>query len=97
MLQALRTLFNIAYRLHPLLGAAWALVLENLNALDRILDSPSTTTQVGGADGSSAALRHSRLQKPSPPPFSAIAQCCGAPRKHTSVAGWMMMLCPQPE
>ena len=47
--QALRTLFNIAYRLHPLLGAAWALVLENLNALDRILESPSTTTQVGKA------------------------------------------------
>ena len=43
--QALRTLFNIAYRLHALLGAAWALVLENLNALDRILESPSTTTQ----------------------------------------------------
>ena len=44
--QALRTLFNIAYRLHHLLGAAWNTVLENLQALDRILESPSTTTQV---------------------------------------------------
>lgn len=44
--QALRTLFNVAHRLHHLLGGAWALVLDNLNTLDRILDAPSTTTQV---------------------------------------------------
>ena len=46
--QALRTLFNIAYRLHHLLDGAWVTVLENLNSLDRILESPSTTTQVQG-------------------------------------------------
>ena len=55
--QALRTLFNIAYRLHHLLGAAWNTVLENLNALDRILESPSTTTQVLAlGTGTAAAL-----------------------------------------
>jgi hypothetical protein len=43
---ALRTLFNAAHRLHALLGPSWALVLENLNSLDRILNSPRTTTQV---------------------------------------------------
>ena len=62
MLQALRTLFNIAYRLHPLLGAAWALVLENLNALDRILDSPSTTTQVGSSHVPLCACQQSGQQ-----------------------------------
>ena len=45
---ALRTLFNIAHRLHHLLGPAWVLVLDILNTLDRILQSPRTTTQVGG-------------------------------------------------
>ena len=43
---ALRTLFNIAHRLHHLLGPAWVLVLDILNTLDRILQSPRTTTQV---------------------------------------------------
>ena len=43
---ALRTLFNVAHKLHPLLGPSWLLVLENLNSLDRILNSPRTTTQV---------------------------------------------------
>ena len=43
---ALRTLFNVAHKLHPLLGSSWLLVLENLNSLDRILNSPRTTTQV---------------------------------------------------
>lgn len=43
--QALRTLFNVAHRLHHLLGSAWVLVLDNLSSLDRILDAPSTTTQ----------------------------------------------------
>lgn len=42
---ALRTLFNIAHRLHHLLGPAWVLVLDILNTLDKILQSPRTTTQ----------------------------------------------------
>jgi hypothetical protein len=45
-MHALRTLFNIAHKLHPVLGTSWILVLENLNSLDRILNSPRTTTQV---------------------------------------------------
>ncbi len=45
-MHALRTLFNIAHKLHPVLGSSWILVLENLNSLDRILNSPRTTTQV---------------------------------------------------
>lgn len=45
-MHALRTLFNIAHKLHPVLGTSWILVLENLNTLDRILNSPRTTTQV---------------------------------------------------
>ena len=44
-MHALRTLFNIAHVLHPVLGGSWILVLENLNSLDRILNSPRTTTQ----------------------------------------------------
>ncbi len=44
--QALRTLFNVAHRLAPLLGPSWPRVLETLDALDRILHSPRTTTQV---------------------------------------------------
>eukprot|EP00887_Chlorella_sp_A99_P002554 scaffold6.g2554.t1 len=56
--QAMRTLFNIAHRLSNVLGPAWALVLETMNTLDRILNSPSTTTrevsdQAGGAGVSS--------------------------------------------
>ena len=43
---ALRTLFNIAHRLHHVLGPAWVLVLDILNMLDKILQSPRTTTQV---------------------------------------------------
>ncbi|KAK9834027.1 hypothetical protein WJX81_004391 [Elliptochloris bilobata] len=43
--QALRTLFNVAHRLAPLLGPSWPRVLETLDALDRILHSPRTTTQ----------------------------------------------------
>lgn len=46
ILQALRTLFNVAHRLHHLLGLAWVLVLDILNTLDRMLMSPRTTTQV---------------------------------------------------
>lgn len=45
--QSMRTLFNIAHRLSNVLGPAWALVLETMNTLDRILNSPRTTTQVG--------------------------------------------------
>ncbi|KAK9811035.1 hypothetical protein WJX73_008056 [Symbiochloris irregularis] len=52
---ALRTLFNVAHRLHHLLGGAWALVLDNLNSLDRILEAPSTTTQEVSAQTGSAA------------------------------------------
>ncbi|GBG74470.1 hypothetical protein CBR_g18881 [Chara braunii] len=34
-IQALRTLFNVAHRLHSVLGPSWSLVLETLAALDR--------------------------------------------------------------
>jgi hypothetical protein len=50
---ALRTLFNVAHRLHPLLGFSWLLVIENLNSLDRILNSPRTTTQARPLTGAS--------------------------------------------
>ncbi|XP_056845937.1 uncharacterized protein LOC108812514 isoform X3 [Raphanus sativus] len=43
--QALRTLFNIAHRLHNVLGPSWVLVLETLAALDRVIHSPHSTTQ----------------------------------------------------
>ncbi|XP_065852074.1 uncharacterized protein [Euphorbia lathyris] len=43
--QALRTLFNIATRLHNVLGPSWVLVLETLAALDRAINSPHATTQ----------------------------------------------------
>ncbi|WCJ43970.1 ARM repeat superfamily protein [Euphorbia peplus] len=43
--QALRTLFNIAHRLHNVLGPSWVLVLETLAALDRAINSPHATTQ----------------------------------------------------
>ncbi|KAK7391922.1 hypothetical protein VNO78_20346 [Psophocarpus tetragonolobus] len=44
--QALRTLFNIAHRLHNVLGPSWVLVLETLAALDRAIHSPHATTQL---------------------------------------------------
>lgn len=47
--QAMRTLFNIAHRLANVLGPGWALVLETLNSLDRVLHSPKTTTQEGNS------------------------------------------------
>jgi hypothetical protein len=50
-IQAMRTLFNIAHRLANVLGPGWALVLETLNTLDRVLNSPKTTTQEGGISG----------------------------------------------
>ncbi|KAK3011261.1 hypothetical protein RJ639_010612 [Escallonia herrerae] len=43
--QALRTLFNIAHRLHNVLGPSWVLVLDTLAALDRAIHSPHATTQ----------------------------------------------------
>ncbi|KAL8171076.1 hypothetical protein V2J09_022880 [Rumex salicifolius] len=43
--QALRTLFNVAHRLHNILGPSWVLVLETLAALDRTIHSPHATTQ----------------------------------------------------
>ncbi|KAL3516234.1 hypothetical protein ACH5RR_023136 [Cinchona calisaya] len=43
--QALRTLFNIAHRLHNFLGPSWVLVLETLAALDRAIHSPHASTQ----------------------------------------------------
>jgi hypothetical protein len=43
-IQALRTLFNVAHRLATSLGGAWFLILETMNALERALDSPGTTT-----------------------------------------------------
>jgi hypothetical protein len=45
--QALRTLFNIAHRLSDCLGQGWVYVMDVLNALDRMLVNPNTTTQVG--------------------------------------------------
>lgn len=56
---ALRTLFNVAHRLHHLLGPAWVLVLDILNTLDRILQSPRTTTQVHPTPLSTPALQAS--------------------------------------
>ncbi|XP_021311537.1 protein MON2 homolog isoform X3 [Sorghum bicolor] len=44
--QALRTLFNVAHRLHNVLGPSWVLVLETLSALDRAIHSPHASTQV---------------------------------------------------
>jgi hypothetical protein len=44
--QSMRTVFNIAHRLGDSLGPAWALVLGTLSTLDRVLDSPRTTTRV---------------------------------------------------
>ncbi|XP_020589215.1 protein MON2 homolog isoform X4 [Phalaenopsis equestris] len=43
--QALRTLFNVAHRLHDVLGPSWVLVLETLAALDRVIHSPHASTQ----------------------------------------------------
>ncbi|XP_078175701.1 ARM repeat superfamily protein isoform X2 [Carex rostrata] len=43
--QALRTLFNVAHRLHNVLGPSWSLVLETLAALDRAIHSPYASTQ----------------------------------------------------
>lgn len=43
--QALRTLFNIAHRLHNVLGPSWVLVLETLACLDRTINSPHASTQ----------------------------------------------------
>lgn len=43
--QALRTLFNVAHRLHNVLGSSWILVLETLAALDRAIHSPHAATQ----------------------------------------------------
>ncbi|KAL5138824.1 Benzyl alcohol O-benzoyltransferase [Glycine soja] len=51
--QALRTLFNIAHRLHNVLGPSWVLVLETLAALDRAIHSPHATTQVKTISGPS--------------------------------------------
>ncbi|KAI5676522.1 hypothetical protein M9H77_07472 [Catharanthus roseus] len=45
VLQALRTLFNIAHRLHNVLGPSWVLVLETLASLDRAIHSPHASTQ----------------------------------------------------
>ncbi|XP_022155395.1 protein MON2 homolog isoform X2 [Momordica charantia] len=43
--QALRTLFNIAHRLHNVLGPSWVLVLDTFAALDRAIHSPHAMTQ----------------------------------------------------
>ncbi|GAB2246516.1 hypothetical protein Droror1_Dr00002009 [Drosera rotundifolia] len=43
--QALRTLFNIAHRLHNVLGPSWILVLETLAALDHAIHSSHAATQ----------------------------------------------------
>lgn len=44
-MQALRTLFNVVQELGNSLGSSWVLVVETLNRLDEILQSPKTTTQ----------------------------------------------------
>ncbi|KAL4423762.1 hypothetical protein ABPG75_001063 [Micractinium tetrahymenae] len=54
--QSMRTLFNIAHRLSNVLGPAWALVLETMNTLDRILNSPRTTTQEVSAQSDESAM-----------------------------------------
>lgn len=54
--QSMRTLFNIAHRLSNVLGPAWALVLETMNTLDRILQSPRTTTQEVSAQSDESAM-----------------------------------------
>ncbi len=69
---ALRTLFNIAHRLHHLLGPAWVLVLDILNTLDRILQSPRTTTQVT----LSASFASSVLLMLSSHFTGCMARCC---------------------
>lgn len=43
--QALRTLFNVAHRLHNVLGPSWVLVLETLASLDRAIHSPHASMQ----------------------------------------------------
>lgn len=72
---ALRTLFNVAHRLHHQLGGAWTLVLDNLNSLDRILEAPSTTTQVRSLRPSRQATRH---------PMQVIKTCHSAGRGGSS-------------
>lgn len=54
--QSMRTLFNIAHRLSNVLGPAWGLVLETMNTLDRILNSPRTTTQEVSTQSGEAAM-----------------------------------------
>ena len=62
--QSMRTLFNIAHRLSNVLGPSWSLVLETLFRLDRILNSPRTTTQVrcSSSRRPTAGCRHYGLQ-----------------------------------
>ena len=70
---ALRTLFNVAHRLHGLLGPSWVLVLDNLNALDRILNSPRTTTQARELPGQPfPAVGATRGGLPTPPSSPAL-------------------------
>ncbi|KAJ8475568.1 hypothetical protein OPV22_019295 [Ensete ventricosum] len=53
--QALRTLFNVAHRLHNVLGPSWVLVLETLASLDRTIHSPHASTQEVSASASRLA------------------------------------------
>ena len=90
---ALRTLFNIAHRLHHLLGPAWVLVLDILNTLDRILQSPRTTTQVSFLKAMhhlccSCCAIHAVL----------LMMCCSCCAAHavllcTSQAAWLAATC----
>ena len=57
-IQALRTLFNVAHRLAATLGTAWEVILETLGALERALDSPSTTTAEKAALGPAGHRRN---------------------------------------
>eukprot|EP00898_Chlorokybus_atmophyticus_P001167 jgi/Chlat1/2050/Chrsp17S02524 len=64
-IHALRTLFNVAHRLDDLLGPSWALVLETLAALDRVLASPHAATQEAGStrrpDGQAVGRQSSEI------------------------------------
>jgi len=80
--QSMRTLFNIAHRLSNVLGPAWVLILETLDRLDRLLDSPHTTMQASTVGGR-WVLRQSL--PPACPPESLLPCLAACLLKHTHV------------
>lgn len=78
--QAMRTLFNIAHRLSSVLGPAWALVLETMNTLDRLLDSPAATTKVFDIVWEEAGL----LKLCNPAAAAAVALAPAVLQRHDS-------------